>query len=83
MYLDEQIALRMAQEGWRRRHARLTVRVRLGRTLVWLGRWMAGQPSSAVRSENQWLKRTTRTNNGGLRNGFDEGRCRQPFEVFW
>ena len=59
MYLDAQIALRMAQErladavreadeSRALRHARPTGRFPLGRTLVRLGPWMAGQQSSAL-----------------------------------
>ena len=59
MYLDEQIALRMAQErladavreaeeSRALRHPRPTVRIRLGRTLGRVGHWMAGQQHSAL-----------------------------------
>lgn len=59
MYLDEQVALRIAQErladavreteeSRARRQAQRTVRFRLGRTLVRLGHWMAGQQPSAL-----------------------------------
>ena len=59
MYLDEQIALRMAQarladavreakESRALRHARPTVWIRLGRTLVRVGHWMAGQHHFAL-----------------------------------
>jgi hypothetical protein len=59
MYLHEQIAWRMVEERLADavgaaerpralRQARPTVRVRLGRTLVRLGHWMAGQQSPAL-----------------------------------
>jgi len=41
-------AMREAKESRALRHARPTVRIRLGRTLVRLGHWMAGQQSSAL-----------------------------------
>jgi hypothetical protein len=61
MFINEQLALRMAQERmaeavrWAEqqralRRARPSVGIRLGRTLVRLGHWLADQPSAALPS---------------------------------
>jgi len=61
MFIQEQIAFQMAKERmadavrWAeqpraRRRERPSMRIRLGRSLVWLGHWLAGQPSAALSS---------------------------------
>ncbi len=47
--------------------------------------WLAQRrwPRRIRLSERRLLNRTTRTNKGGLRNGFDERRSSPPLKVFW
>jgi len=73
MFIHEQLALQMAREQmaeavhWveqRRalRWTRTSVRVRLGRTLVRFGHWLADQPSAALSSHPNpiWLPMASR-----------------------
>lgn len=64
MFMHEQLAMRMAQERmaeaarWTEqaralREGRPSLRIRLGRTLVRLGHWLAGQPSAGLFSPSE------------------------------